>query len=51
MAQQENLLQHYVQNERIQKAIIKSIADIFPIESDGKRLEIHNIHIEGKLDD
>lgn len=51
MAQQENLLQHYVQNQRIQKAIAQSIEDTFPIESDGKRLNINNIRIESKLND
>ena len=46
----ENLLNHELQNKRIQQAIIDSISSYFPIETLKKRLDISDLSIKDSLD-
>tara|TARA_Y100000592_G_scaffold27891_1_gene44402 strand:+ start:18054 stop:24128 length:6075 start_codon:yes stop_codon:yes gene_type:complete len=46
----DNLLNHELQNKRIQDAIKKSIEAYFPIETKNRRLEISNVYIKDNLD-
>jgi len=46
----ENLLNHELQNKRIQKSIIKSINSYFPVEAGNKRLDISDLSIKDSLD-
>jgi len=47
----ESALNFKKQNETIQRSLIESIKDIFPIEKNGKILELENIELDDKLDD
>jgi hypothetical protein len=44
-----NLFDPKEQNKAMQASVQKSISEIFPIEMDGKRLELKNITIEDNL--
>lgn len=44
-----NLFDPKEQNKVMQESVHKSISDIFPIEMDGRRLELKNITIEDNL--
>lgn len=46
-----NLLDHRIQNQKIQTAIIESISDNFPLEDKGRKLTIKNIRILDSLRD
>lgn len=46
---EKNYLDHRVQNEQIQTSLKKSIGELFPIKTDGKRLEVRNLSIEDNL--
>ena len=49
MKDTQNYLDHKVQNTQIQTSLRDSIEKLFPIEQDGKRLEIANLTVEDTL--
>ena len=46
----DNLLNHELQNKRIQESIISSIKNYFPVEAHGKKLEVKNVKVKDTLD-
>ena len=46
----DNLLNHELQNKRIQASITKAIVEYFPIIANKKQLDIRNIKIKDTLD-
>lgn len=44
-----NLLDHRIQNERIQASLTKNIEQLFPISANGKTLTISNVKINDTL--
>jgi len=45
----QNLFDHRLQNKDIFNSVGESIKNIFPIEKDGKSLNIKNVYIEDNL--
>ena len=51
MQKTDNLLQHNLQNKKLQETILSSINSVFPIVSGEKTMTVENLRTEDKLDD